>query len=83
MGADPQRKHVKIPDFLAWLIAVVSEIIAWFTGKPPLFSLYSYRYTTTTQYYSCEKVSCQVYLMLWFLTLDFVRLRNCWDINRE
>ncbi|KAJ2925699.1 hypothetical protein H1R20_g11396, partial [Candolleomyces eurysporus] len=55
MGADPDRKKVQIPGFIAWLIAAVSELVSLFTGKPPLFTLYSYRYLTTTQWYSCEK----------------------------
>ncbi|KAJ2916168.1 hypothetical protein MD484_g4239, partial [Candolleomyces efflorescens] len=55
MGADPDRKTVKIPNFIGWLVAAISEIISLFTGKPPLFSMYNFRYLSTTQWYSCEK----------------------------
>jgi hypothetical protein len=78
MGADPDRKTIKIPNFIGWLVAAISEIVSLFTGKPALFSMYNFRYLSTTQWYSCEKVRNLCFGgSSVFLTMHFVRPREC------
>ncbi|TEB34050.1 NAD(P)-binding protein [Coprinellus micaceus] len=53
MGAE--EKTVVIPLWVGWIMAKISELSFWFTGKRGPLTMYSYTVMTTDQYYSSEK----------------------------
>jgi hypothetical protein len=69
MGAE--EKTVVIPLWVGWIMAKISELSFWFTGKRGPLTMYSYTVMTTDQYYSSEKVcKMQLFLAVIFLTLQ-------------